>query len=930
MLALSAIVAGLVVVPAVAPAAASTWPAAAGTTQRISVASGGTEGNNDSNMASPSNNGQIVAFSSLASNLVTGDTNAKTDVFVVDRATDVVTRVSVGSGSVQGNGDSDSASLSADGRYVAFTSSASNLVGALDTNGVSDVFVADRTTGAVVRVSVASGGTQGNNASDSPAISADGRYVSFTSTASNLVAGDTNAMADVFVADRTTGAVVSRVSVSTYGTQGNNLSTQSSISADGRYVVFESVASTLVPSDTNVASDIFLKDRTTAALTRVSVDDYGTQADDGSYYPTISANGLHIAFESDASNLVDERIDYSRHIYVANRATRVITEVDYNNEGLRPSGYMYGSSISADGRFVTFLSGSSAFAPEFPTGHHTYVVDRATLVVSKVSVSSDGTQGEYGGGGGWVSGDGTLVMFRSISGNLVPGATNHYEQLYARNLGTPAALPVPPGAPVDATADAGYRQAHVTWNPPASTGGSRISSYRVTASPGGAGCTSTWETHQGNQCDVYGLVNGTAYTFTVTATNIAGVGAASSATAPVVPRYVPDRPSSVTAVAGAESATVTWSAPASDGGAAITAYTVMASPGGSTCATTGSLSCTVPGLAAGTAYTFTVRATNVAGSSSPSVASAAVIPTPRVASPVTETAPVATTAPIVAPAIAPAPRVPGQPTRVVAMRGHLSAVVTWAAPAIGSPITSYRVVATPGGRSCVSATVPRCTVAGLANGKSYRFAVTASNGKGSGLPSVASLAAVPAAVPGVPSRVVAVRGNARATVAWSLPAANGTAAVTGYRVVATPGGASCTTTGLARCVVVGLVNGRSYSFAVVAINKVGSSPQSIAAVAVPATVPGAVRLLAATFPAALRTVATWTAPASTGGVPLLRYEFRTSADAGRTWTRWTSAALARSATVPGLVKDRSYLLEVRAVTAAGAGAGMKLAVRPTR
>ena len=142
------------------------------------------------------------------------------------------------------------ASISADGRYVAFISDASNLVPG-DTNGVTDIFVYDRQTGTIERVSVAADGTQGNGGSCQPSISADGRYVAFSSYASNLVPGDTNGISDVFVYDRQTDTI-ERVSVAADGTQGNSYSWQpASISADGRYVAFSSFASNLVPGDTN-------------------------------------------------------------------------------------------------------------------------------------------------------------------------------------------------------------------------------------------------------------------------------------------------------------------------------------------------------------------------------------------------------------------------------------------------------------------------------------------------------------------------------------------------------------------------------------------------------------------------------------------------------------------------------------------------------
>jgi Tol biopolymer transport system component len=189
-----------------------------------------------------------VAFASYASNLVSGDTNGYWDIFVHDRQSGQTERVSLASGGSQGNNHSDSPSISANGRYVAFGSNASNLV-AVDTNGYADIFIHDRTTDETTLISLASDGTQGNGLSWYPSISADGRYVAFYSEAGNLFPGDTNGIKDVFVRDIQTGTTT-RVSVASDGTEGNWYSWNPSISADGRYVAFESEASNLVDGDT--------------------------------------------------------------------------------------------------------------------------------------------------------------------------------------------------------------------------------------------------------------------------------------------------------------------------------------------------------------------------------------------------------------------------------------------------------------------------------------------------------------------------------------------------------------------------------------------------------------------------------------------------------------------------------------------------------
>ncbi len=277
-------------------------PAYGQQTTRISVDSSGGQGNRENWDASISASGQIVAFSSRASNLVTGDTNGVYDVFVHDRSTGITERVSVDSSGAEGNGESANEAISADGQIVAFNSGASDLV-ASDTNVAADVFVHDRSNGLTERVSVASSGAQGNDWSFAPAISADGQIVAFVSYASNLVASDKNVAADVFVHDRSNG-LTERVSVKSSGREGNAGSYSAAISVDGQIVAFHSSASNLVAGDRNSASDVFVHDRSTGLTERVSVDSSGAEGNRDSLEPVISADGQIVAFASHASNLV--------------------------------------------------------------------------------------------------------------------------------------------------------------------------------------------------------------------------------------------------------------------------------------------------------------------------------------------------------------------------------------------------------------------------------------------------------------------------------------------------------------------------------------------------------------------------------------------------------------------------------------------------
>jgi len=417
-----------------------------GVTELISVASDGTQGNWGSNYSSISADGRYVAFSSVSSNLVAGDTNGSNDVFVHDRVTGVTTRVSVASDGMQGNGDSGdyTLSISADGRYVAFTSEASNLVVGdtylcshpkLPLYNCADVFVHDRVTGETTLVSVASDGTQANSESWLSSMSADGRYVAFGSTATNLVVGDTNGSSDVFIHDLVTGETTC-VSVASDGTQGNNSSGGNSISADGRYVAFISAASNLVVGDTNDTYDSFVHDRMTGETTRLSVASDGMQGNMGSWSTSISADGRYVAFTSEASNLVAGDTNGLEDIFMHDRQTGETTRVSLASDGSQANDLSRNPSISGDGRFVAFNSdASNLVVGDTNDTCDSFVHDRMTGETTRLSVSSDGMQGNKASGftGISISVNGRYVAFDSVSTNLVVGDTNDTTDIFVRD-----------------------------------------------------------------------------------------------------------------------------------------------------------------------------------------------------------------------------------------------------------------------------------------------------------------------------------------------------------------------------------------------------------------------------------------------------------------------------------------------------------------
>jgi uncharacterized protein (TIGR02145 family) len=359
-----------------------------------------------------------------------------------------------------------------------------------------------------------------------------------------------------------------------------------------------------------------------------------------------------------------------------------------------------------------------------------------------------------------------------------------------------------PGVPTIGTATKGNAQATVTFTAPVSNGGSVITGYTVTSSPGGI-------THIGTTSPIIvtGLTNGTAYTFTVFATNANGNSSPSSASNSVTPSAVPGAPTIGTATKGNAQATVPFTAPVSNGGSVIILYTVTSTPGNFTGTGTAS-PITVSGLTNGTAYTFTVIATNANGPSLPSSASNSVTPS----------------------------TLPGAPTIGTATKGNAQASVAFIPGSTGgSPIIVYTVTSTPG-NFIGTGTASPITVSGLTNGSAYTFTVIATNANGNSAASAASNSVTPSAVPGAPTIGTATAGTAKATITFTAPVSDGGSAITGYTVTSIPG--TFTGTGSASPITVtGLTNGTAYTFTVTATNANGPSLPSSASNSVIPTPP---------------------------------------------------------------------------------------------
>jgi Tol biopolymer transport system component len=387
---------------------------------RISVDSAGVAGNRDSGRPALSADGRLVAFESDASNLVVGDTNGATDVFVHDLVTGVTERVSVDSSGGEANDYSAQPALSADGRFVAFLSLASNLV-AGDGNAIEDVFVHDRATGATVRVSVDSAGVEGDDYSAAPSLSADGQVVSFDSFATNLVAGDTNGNPDVFVHDLASGAT-ERVSVDSAGAEGNWYSYAffGALSADGQVVVFESGSSNLVAGDFNGVRDVFVHERTTGATVRVSVDSAGIEGDHESASAVLASDARIVAFESAATNLAAGDTNLAYDVFVHDRVTGATERVSVDSAGVEGDADSFAAALSADGASVAFTSvAANLVAGDGNRTGDVFRHDRATGRTERVSVTDQGVEGDGWSGDAALAADGTTVVFASDASNLV-------------------------------------------------------------------------------------------------------------------------------------------------------------------------------------------------------------------------------------------------------------------------------------------------------------------------------------------------------------------------------------------------------------------------------------------------------------------------------------------------------------------------------
>ena len=336
-----------------------------GETTRVSVDSSGNQSNAKSGYENTAltADGRHVLFSSFASNLVPGDTNGYNDLFVHDRVTGTTRRVSLDAAGQQVYGNTDDGVISADGRIAAGDSDAPQLWSP-DTNNEEDVYVFDLLTGLPTCVSVTPSGQTSNRESIKPAISADGHWVVFASSGSDLVPGDTNGHWDVFLRDLQAGKTW-RVNVDSSGNQANGHTDfrWMSISSDGRYVSFQSEATNLVAGDTNGTQDVFVHDHLTGQTIRVSVDSSGNQANGFCETSFLSADGRYTSFASDATNLVQGDTNGTRDIFLHDLQTGETSRLTLDSGGLQANGSSSSGQVTPDGRYVVFESHASNLVP---------------------------------------------------------------------------------------------------------------------------------------------------------------------------------------------------------------------------------------------------------------------------------------------------------------------------------------------------------------------------------------------------------------------------------------------------------------------------------------------------------------------------------------------------------------------------------------
>jgi Tol biopolymer transport system component len=395
----------------------------------VSATPAGASGNQASSQAALSGNGRFVAFQSYASDLVSGDVGTFSDIFVRDLLTGKTALVSASRTGKSANGDSFNPVVSADGRFVAYQSTASNLV-YNDNNGQIDVFVRDVQNGKTYLVSRTTTGASGNGASFNPVMTPDGGHVAFESHASDLVAGDNNGRMDVFV--RNVQAWKTHLASSTpAGASGDGNSFSPVISDSGRYVAFSSAASDLTANDGNGVIDVFWRDLRTGTTRLVSTTPAGLAGNGPSFDPVISADGRTVAFLSIASDLAADDLNETYDVFVRDMVSGLTSLVSKTILGGSGAGGSFSPTMSADGRYVAFESNADDLAAQDDNrGSDVFVRDLKTGVTTLVSATRRGISGDGSSYNAEVSADGHTIAFVSSATDLVLRDFNFFQDAF--------------------------------------------------------------------------------------------------------------------------------------------------------------------------------------------------------------------------------------------------------------------------------------------------------------------------------------------------------------------------------------------------------------------------------------------------------------------------------------------------------------------
>ncbi|MFD2385615.1 fibronectin type III domain-containing protein, partial [Paenibacillus xanthanilyticus] len=383
--------------------------------ERITAAADGASPNGDSEFASVSDDGNLIAFESEASNLVAGDGNGEADIFVRDRAAGTTRLISRSSSGGDSDGGSYAPLISGDGAYVLFTSHASNLVKGLEAGETEDLYLANLRTGAIERVAENVMAGYIYNTARPYAMSDGARYIAFSSYAANGTANDYNGTWDVFVKDRTT-QTVTRI---TDRLPDFFNSSQLDITPNGRYVTFAINQIGLLQEDINIDDDIYVYDTLYGEYELISHNPQGLSGSNSSRNPSISDDGRYVTFESFAGDLSDEDQDYTNDVYVYDRKTRSLKLANYTVDGQASGGENVLASMSGSGRFVAFESDDSL--DPSAVNRSVYIRDLKRGMTYWMGQSPTGESANADVQRPSISDDGSRLVFQSRAWNLVPG-----------------------------------------------------------------------------------------------------------------------------------------------------------------------------------------------------------------------------------------------------------------------------------------------------------------------------------------------------------------------------------------------------------------------------------------------------------------------------------------------------------------------------